>query len=126
VSRRQGTAATGRDDPSGSPSQGPWAARAAPLARLDQAELLLFDGTFWTDDELARLDISDRPALSMGHVPISGAEGSLAALRQLSCRQKVYTHINNTNPMLIEGSMERAAVEAAGMLVGMDGMHFEI
>ena len=96
------------------------------LARLDQAELLLFDGTFWTDDELARLDISDRPALSMGHVPISGADGSLAALKQLSCRQKVYTHINNTNPMLIESSKERAAVEAAGMSVGMDGMRFDI
>jgi pyrroloquinoline quinone biosynthesis protein B len=96
------------------------------LARLDQAELLLFDGTFWTDDELARLDISDRPALSMGHVPVSGAEGSLAVLSQLACRQKVYTHINNTNPMLIEGSQERTAVEAAGMIVGMDGMRFEL
>ena len=96
------------------------------LSRLEEAELLLFDGTFWTNDELSRLDISDRLALAMGHVPISGAEGSLAALSQLSCRQKVYTHINNTNPMLIESSPERAVVEAAGMIVGMDGMRFEI
>ena len=96
------------------------------LARLDEAELLLFDGTFWTNDELDRLGISDRPALSMGHVPISGAEGSLASLSQLSCRQKVYTHINNTNPMLVESSPERAAVEAAGMIAGMDGMRFEV
>lgn len=96
------------------------------LARLDAVDLLLFDGTFWTDDELARLNISDRRALSMGHVPISGAEGSLASLSQLSCGQKVYTHINNTNPMLIEGSAERAAVEAAGVIVGMDGMRFEL
>lgn len=96
------------------------------LSRLDEAELLLFDGTFWTDDELSRLDISDRPALAMGHVPISGAHGSLAALSQLSCRQKVYTHINNTNPILIESSRERAAVEASGMVVGMDGMRFQI
>lgn len=96
------------------------------LARLNEVDLLLFDGTFWTNDELDRLDISDRPALSMGHVPISGAEGSLASLSQLSCRLKVYTHINNTNPMLVESSPERAAVEAAGMIVGMDGMRFEI
>jgi pyrroloquinoline quinone biosynthesis protein B len=96
------------------------------LARLDEVDLLLFDGTFWTDDELSRLDISDRSALAMGHVPISGTEGSLASLSQLSCRQKVYTHINNTNPMLVEQSRERAAVEAAGMVVGMDGMRFEI
>jgi pyrroloquinoline quinone biosynthesis protein B len=96
------------------------------LARLNEAELLLFDGTFWTNDELNHLGISDRPALAMGHVPISGADGSLAALSQLSCRQKVYTHINNTNPMLLEESPERAAVEASGMVVGMDGMRFEI
>jgi pyrroloquinoline quinone biosynthesis protein B len=96
------------------------------LSRLNEAELLLFDGTFWTDDELSRLGISDRPASAMGHVAISGAEGSLAVLSQLDCRQKVYTHINNTNPMLIEGSPERAAVEAAGVIVGMDGMRFEI
>ena len=96
------------------------------LSRLNEADLLLFDGTFWTNDELERLNISDRPALAMGHVPISGADGSLAALSQLTCRKKVYTHINNTNPMLVESSPERAAVEAAGMIVGMDGMHFEI
>ena len=96
------------------------------LARLNEAELLLFDGTFWTDDELIRLGISDRPASAMGHVAISGAEGSLAVLTELDCRRKIYTHINNTNPMLIEQSPERAEVEAAGMLVGMDGMRFEI
>jgi pyrroloquinoline quinone biosynthesis protein B len=96
------------------------------LSRLDEVDLLLFDGTFWTEDELIRLDISTRPASSMGHLPISGPEGSLALLSELSCAQKVYTHINNTNPMLIEWSPEHAAVEAAGMIVGMDGMRFEI
>jgi len=96
------------------------------LGRLNEAELLLFDGTFWTDDELIRLGISDRPASAMGHVAISGPEGSLAVLSQLDCPRKVYTHINNTNPMLIEHSAERAEVESAGVLVGMDGMRFEI
>lgn len=96
------------------------------LARLNEVDLLLFDGTFWTDDELVRLEISDRPASAMGHVAVSGSEGSLTLLSQLACRRKVYTHINNTNPMLIEQSPERAAVEAAGMIVGMDGMRFEI
>ena len=62
----------------------------------------------------------------LGQLPISGAVVSLASLAQLSCAQKVYTHINNTNPMLIEGSAERAAVEAAGVIVGMDGMRFEL
>jgi len=96
------------------------------LARLNEVDLLLFDGTFWAEDELIRLDITDRPASSMGHVPVSGPEGSLAVLSQLACRQKVYTHINNTNPMLVESSPERAVVNAEGMIVGMDGMRFEI
>jgi pyrroloquinoline quinone biosynthesis protein B len=96
------------------------------LSRLNQVDVLLFDGTFWTDDELIRLGISERPASAMGHVAVSGVEGSLALLSRLDCRQKVYTHINNTNPMLIEGSPERVQVEAAGVLVGMDGMRFEI
>ena len=96
------------------------------LARLNDVDLLLFDGTFWTDDELIQLDISDRAALAMGHVPISGSAGSLTKLSRLACREKVYTHINNTNPILIESSPERAMVEAAGMRVGMDGMRFEI
>jgi pyrroloquinoline quinone biosynthesis protein B len=96
------------------------------LSRLNEVDLLLFDGTFWTDDELIRLDISDRPALAMGHVPMTGSEGSLSMLSALSCRQKVYTHINNTNPVLIESSAERALVESAGLRVGEDGMRFEI
>jgi pyrroloquinoline quinone biosynthesis protein B len=96
------------------------------LARLGEVDLLLFDGTFWTEDELIRLDISTRPATSMGHVPISSPEGSLAVLSDLSCAHKVYTHINNTNPILLESSAERVAVESAGMLVGMDGMRFEL
>ena len=96
------------------------------LSRLNDVDLLLFDGTFWTDDELVRLEISDRPALAMGHVPMSGRGGSLTLLSPLSCKQKVYTHINNTNPVLIESSAERALVESAGMRVGEDGMRFEI
>ena len=86
------------------------------LARLSEADLLLFDGTFWTDDELTRArNFATGTALRMGHVPVAGSEGSLAMLSRLPCRQKVYTHINNTNPMLLERSDERAMVESAGM-----------
>ncbi len=84
------------------------------------------DGTFWDDAELLTLGISDRSARQMGHVPVSGAEGSLARLRDLPCRNRVYTHINNSNPMLLEDSPERRAVEAAGILVGDDGMRFSL
>jgi pyrroloquinoline quinone biosynthesis protein B len=96
------------------------------LERLDDTDLLLFDGTFWTDDELISLGIGDRRAREMDHQPISGRDGSLSRLAGLSGPTKVYTHINNTNPMLLEGSSEREQVEAAGIVVGYDGMSFSI
>ncbi|HWA15624.1 MAG TPA: pyrroloquinoline quinone biosynthesis protein PqqB [Gemmatimonadales bacterium] len=99
---------------------------AALLERLSKVDLLLFDGTFWTDRELIDLGISDRTARQMDHLPVSGSDGSLALLAGLPCRQKVYTHINNSNPMLLEQSPERRMVEAAGVHVGDDGMRFAL
>ncbi|HEY7681254.1 MAG TPA: pyrroloquinoline quinone biosynthesis protein PqqB [Gemmatimonadales bacterium] len=96
------------------------------LQRLAGADLLLFDGTFWTDDEMIALGLSDRTARQMDHLPVSGPDGSLERLRRLPCRQKVYTHINNSNPMLIEDSPERQLVTAAGLQVGDDGMRFTL
>ena len=98
----------------------------ALLGRLRAADLVLIDGTFWRDDELTSQGISGRTAREMGHLPVSGRDGSLARLRGLPARWKVYTHINNSNPMLVEGSPERAEVVAAGIAVGDDGMRFEI
>jgi pyrroloquinoline quinone biosynthesis protein B len=98
----------------------------ALLARLDAATLVLFDGTFWTDDEPIRLGIGDRTARQMDHLPVSGPGGSLDRLARLRAPRRVYTHINNTNPMLVEDSPERAEVERAGLVVGMDGMRFEV
>jgi pyrroloquinoline quinone biosynthesis protein B len=96
------------------------------LGKLDAVSLALFDGTFWTDDELIRLGIGDRTARQMDHLPISGPGGSLERLARLRTPHRVYTHINNTNPMLIEDSPERALVEEHGLVVGMDGMRFEV
>jgi pyrroloquinoline quinone biosynthesis protein B len=96
------------------------------LNRLENTDLLLFDGTFWADDELIRLGISDRRALQMDHLPVSGEDGSLVRLTGLQRPVKVYTHINNTNPMLIEDSPERGMVERAGIRVAADGMSFTI
>jgi pyrroloquinoline quinone biosynthesis protein B len=98
----------------------------ALVSRLSPAQLVLFDGTFWTDDELIRLGIGDRTARQMDHLPVSGPDGSLARLAELRGARRVYTHINNTNPMLIEDSPERGQVERAGLVVGMDGMRFDI
>lgn len=95
-------------------------------ARASGAGLLLFDGTFWAEDELIGLGISDRPAAAMGHLPIGGTAGSMARLASIAPARRVYTHINNSNPVLVEASAERQAVEAAGWVVGDDGMRFEL
>jgi pyrroloquinoline quinone biosynthesis protein B len=96
------------------------------LDRLAAAELVLFDGTFWTDDELIGLGIGERTARQMDHLPVSGPDGSLERLAALPGRHKVYTHINNTNPMLIEDSPQRHLVERLGLAVGADGMRFTL
>jgi pyrroloquinoline quinone biosynthesis protein B len=98
----------------------------ALLGHLAGAELVLFDGTFWTDDELIALGIGQRTAREMDHLPVSGPDGSLERLAGLRARHKIYTHINNTNPMLIEDSPERLLVERLGLAVGADGMRFTL
>ncbi|HSJ76281.1 MAG TPA: MBL fold metallo-hydrolase, partial [Gemmatimonadales bacterium] len=95
------------------------------LEKLEQTDLLLFDGTFWSNNELIELGISDRTAREMDHLPVSGPDGSLARLSAIDTR-RVYTHINNSNPMLLEDSPERSAVAQAGILVGADGMSFTL
>jgi pyrroloquinoline quinone biosynthesis protein B len=99
---------------------------ASMSKRLAEADLVIFDGTFWTDDELIRLGIGDRTARQMDHLPVSGPEGSLDQLAELPSRYRVYSHINNTNPMLLEDSPERAQVERRGLAVGTDGMRFTL
>ncbi len=106
----------------------PGAAAADPtvLARVGPQDVLLWDGTFWTNEELVRLGISQRRALDMGHLPISGPGGSLERFRNVHARRKAYIHINNTNPILRSGSPERLAVEAGGWEVAFDEMEFDI
>ena len=96
------------------------------LGRLAEADALLFDGTFWADDELIALGIGDRTAREMDHLPIGGRGGSLERLAALQCQYRVYTHINNTNPILLEHSPERAIVTRTGVIVGFDGLRLTL
>lgn len=90
--------------------------------RIRGADLLFFDGTTFTDDEMVKLGLSQKTAWRMGHTAMSGEKGSLARLADLGISRRVYVHINNTNPVLIEDSPERQSVEKAGWDVSHDGM----
>jgi pyrroloquinoline quinone biosynthesis protein B len=93
---------------------------------LPECDVLLFDGTFWSENEMPERGLGKLSAADMGHAPISGARGSLKVLAELKAPNKIYTHINNTNPILFEDSVESDAVKAAGCVVGRDGMEFKI
>jgi pyrroloquinoline quinone biosynthesis protein B len=90
-----------------------------------EADCLMLDGTFWTDDELIRLGVSAKRSRDMGHLPQSGPGGMLEALQSMRAR-KILIHINNTNPILDEESPERAALAAAAIEVACDGMEVEL
>jgi pyrroloquinoline quinone biosynthesis protein B len=96
------------------------------LQRLEDADVLLFDGTFWSDDELIRVQGGGSTAREMGHIPISGMEGSLRRLAGLRRPRKVFVHLNNTNPMLDESGPEFREVRAAGWEVAEDGWSLEL
>lgn len=99
---------------------------AALLAEFESADVLLFDGTFWSDDELIRVQGSGQTARQMGHVPVSSSDGSLSRLAGLRHPRKIYVHINNTNPMLNEATAEFRQVREAGWEIAEDGWRFDL
>ena len=105
----------------------PGAAALTPALRerLARADVILFDGTLFTDDEMIASRTGTKTGRRMGHMPMNGADGSLAAVSGLG-KRRIYIHINNTNPVLIDGSPQRAQVEAAGWEVAQDGQHISL
>ena len=96
------------------------------LIEMGSSDVVLFDGTFWSEDELIRVQGSGQTAHQMGHVPVSPEEGSLAKLVRLSRPRKIYIHINNTNPMLNETGPEYRQVRDAGWEIAEDGWEFDL
>ena len=89
---------------------------------LQGAALVFFDGTLWQDDEMLRNGVGQKTGKRMGHMSISGEDGSIAAFDGLGVGKKVFVHMNNTNPVLRPDAPERAEAEAAGWIIGQDGM----
>ncbi len=95
-------------------------------ARVTGASHVFFDGTLYDDDEMVRAGLMPKTGPRMGHISMSGANGSIATFRDLGIGRKIYVHINNSNPVLDEASQERQTVEAAGWDVGFDGMEVRL
>lgn len=96
---------------------------------VDDADVVFLDGTFWSSDELVAAGLSRARAEDMAHLPIGGGggdEGSLARLAGCGARRKIFTHVNNSNPILVAGSRERLAVEQAGWEVARDGLEITL
>ena len=103
------------------------AAMTESLARrLRGAPVVFFDGTLWRDDEMVRLGIGPKTGQRMGHMSMSGDHGTIAAFRELDVARKIFLHINNSNPVLVEDSPERAAAEAAGWTIAHDGLELTL
>ena len=96
------------------------------IERLRGAPLIFFDGTLWRDDEMIQLGVGAKTGKRMGHLSMSGEDGVIAAFRDLGVARKVFIHINNTNPVLLEDSPERSEAERAGWTIAHDGMELAL
>lgn len=94
--------------------------------RIAGADLVFFDGTLWTDDEMVRAGLGSKTGLRMGHMSVSGPNGTIASFKSINVRRKILLHINNSNPLLLDDSPERAIVEAEGWEVAYDGMEIQL
>jgi pyrroloquinoline quinone biosynthesis protein B len=94
--------------------------------RLAGAQLVLFDGTLYTDEEMITQRLSDKTGRRMGHMSMSGSLGSVAAFAGLRVERRIFVHINNSNPVVRDDSPERAAVQRAGWEVAYDGMEIRL
>lgn len=93
---------------------------------LRGADLVFFDGTLWRDDEMIRAGLGPKTGQRMGHMSVSGADGTMAAFAELDVQRKVLIHMNNSNPVLLDDSPERAEAVAAGWEVAHDGMELRL
>jgi len=94
--------------------------------KVKGAELLFFDGTTWTDDEMQSTGVGHKTGQRMGHMSMSGDDGSIAAFAPLDVKRKIYIHMNNTNPALLDDSEQRKTAETAGWEIGFDGMEVSL
>ena len=94
--------------------------------RLTGAELVFFDGTLWNDDEMKENQVGIKTGDRMGHMSNSGPDGTISCFEPLGVKRKIFIHINNTNPILLEDSPQRKEAESTGWEVSYDGMEITL
>mgnify|MGYP001298058900 CR=1 FL=1 len=94
--------------------------------RINNSNLVLFDGTLWTDDEMIKEKVGIKTGKRMGHISMSGSDGSLENFKSLTIKRKIFIHINTTNPALLENSEERKIANEAGWEIAYDTMEIEL
>ncbi len=94
--------------------------------RLAGSALVFFDGTLWRDDEMIRLGVGGKTGRRMGHMSMSGEDGAIAAFRDLGVGRRIFIHINNSNPALLDDSPERRLANAEGWEIAHDGMEVRL
>lgn len=94
--------------------------------RIDGADAIMFDGTLWQDDEMIRAGLSQKTGARMGHMSMSGPEGSIAAFEEIDIARKIFVHMNNTNPVFRPNAPERQEAEKKGWIIGQDGMEVDL
>lgn len=94
--------------------------------RLAGKALVFFDGTLWRDDEMIRQGVGSKTGRRMGHISISGEDGTIAVFRDLGVGRRIFIHLNNSNPVLLADSPERHQAEAAGWEIAHDGMEVRL
>ena len=95
-------------------------------ARIEGADVLFFDATLWQDDEMIRAGVGSKTGRRMGHMSVSGPRGSLAALAPVAVKRRIFIHLNNTNPLLLDDSPEAAEARDAGWEIAYDGMEMTL
>jgi pyrroloquinoline quinone biosynthesis protein B len=106
----------------------PGCARMTPdiRRRIEKSALLSFDGTLWSDEEMITSGLGTKTGQRMGHMSMSGPEGSIAILGALEVQRRIFIHVNNSNPALLADSPQRKALEHAGWEIAFDGMEIEL
>ena len=96
------------------------------LKKLDNSELVFFDGTLWQDDEMIKQNVGIKTGRRMGHISMSGTDGSIEILNKINLNRKIFIHINTTNPSLLENSKEREIANKSGWEIAFDTMEIEL